>query len=446
MRDEHRDPRAVLRGVEDLLGDEERGIETHLRGLVERRFARREVVPVDRGGRRVVRQHVVQLRVLLLAAESADRADGGQFDIAHLLPVEVILRHLVLRILQILREEVAAGRAHALEQVFRAFGNHGLRLRRIVQVDAPQRVVRGVAVGHVVEPAVLDGHRPVVGVEARQQRAELRLRSLPVEDFRARRAVRRVDEQPFAVLRRPGPEVPQRMLAVLVDEPVGRLRRADAVVIDLLVLVLRRIDALLRCVVGAVIESLRVGRPLRPRVLHPLDPVLRERPVGGVHHADLHPVRSRRRGGIGEIAAVLRERGGGHGHRAVLRQAVGIEEHLARPARLPRAVEHRLVLQPVVIIVVPPVAVLRRRPLPGVVPQLGEPLTDGVAEGNLRQVVVRHGVFGLDPGGRGLREVVLEPAVGIGDLRAEVVVHDPAALGLGIGQEFDPLHIVTTCK
>ena len=63
-------------------------------------------------------------------------------------------------------------------------------------------------------------------------------------------------------------------------------------VINLLKLVLGRVGVLLRGVVGAVIESLGIGRPPCAREFHPLDLVGSERLVGGVHHADLSfPVR-----------------------------------------------------------------------------------------------------------------------------------------------------------
>ena len=177
-----------------------------------------------------------------------------------------------------------------------------------------------------------------------------------------------------------------------------------------------------------------------------VDLVGSERLVGGVHHADLHPVRTRRGGRIGKPAAVLREGHVGQGHRPVVGELIGVEEHLAGLARLLRAVDHRLVLQTVVISVVPPVAVLARGALLGVVPHFGQPLADGPAERNLREVVLRHGVLGGDPRGRGLRVVVLEPAVGIGNLRAEIVVHHVAAHGLGVRLMFYLFHIAAACR
>ena len=444
--DEHRDLRAVLRGVEHLLGREQFGIEIHLRSLVERRFARSDVVFVDRGRSRVVGQRIVKFRVLLPAVESADRADGRKRHFAHLLAGVVVLVNPALRILQVVGEQAAARRAHAFEQVPFTLGNHRFDPPGTVQIDLHQRVVRRIPVGHVIKPVVLAVDGRIIGIETRQQDAEFRVRHPFIEDLHSRRTLRSYDEEPFAVLRRPCREVTQRMFPVLVNELVGRLGRTQRMVINLLKLVLGRVGVLLRGVVGAVIEPLGIGRPPCAREFHPLDLVGSERLVGGVHHADLHPVRTRRGGRIGKPAAVLREGHVGQGHRPVVGELIGVEEHLAGLARLLRAVDHRLVLQTVVISVVPPVAVLARGALLGVVPHFGQPLADGPAERNLREIVLRHGVLGGDPRGRGLRVVVLEPAVGIGNLRAEIVVHHVAAHGLGVRLVFYLFHIAATCR
>ena len=59
------------------------GIEIHRGGFIERRCAAGDVVFVDRGGRDVVGQRIVKLRIVLLAVETAHRADGRKFDLAY---------------------------------------------------------------------------------------------------------------------------------------------------------------------------------------------------------------------------------------------------------------------------------------------------------------------------------------------------------------------------
>ena len=261
ISNEHRDFGAVLRGEEHLLGRELRGVEPHLRSLVERRCARGDVVFVDGRGRGVVGQRIVKLRILLLAVETPDRPDGGQFDRTHQPAVVVVLANPALRILEVGGEQVAAGRADPVEQTLPILGNHRFDPGRTVQVDLHQGVVRGIFVGHVVELVVLAVDRHVVRFEAREQGAEFRFRDFLIKDLGARRTLRAHDEEPLAVLGRHGREIAQRVRLVLVDEFVGRLGRTQFVIVNFLELVLGRIGALFRSVVGAVIESLGIGSP-----------------------------------------------------------------------------------------------------------------------------------------------------------------------------------------
>lgn len=101
------------------------------------------------------------------------------------------------------------------------------------------------------------------------------------------------------------------------------------------------------------------------------------------------------------------------------------------------AVQHGLVLSSVVAVKIVIIPEFSRSSLPGISPQLGQAGTHRLAERNLIQVILRHGIFGSDPGGRLFRTVVFEPAVGVGDFGAEVVIHDFRTLGIGIRQVFD---------
>ncbi len=344
----------------------------------------------------------------------------------------------MLGVLQIDGEKAVAARRDAFQETL-LFGNDDLGFAGTVEVEFQQAAVRRAVVGGV---AAVDDF--IVGLEAGQQGAELFFIRAAAEDFGARGALRSDHEDPLAVVAGPGREVAQRMGRVVVDELVGRLRRTEGVVVDFLELVLRRIDPCFRGVVGAVIESLGVGRPCGARELYPFDAVAGRLARCNVEHPNLHPVRSRCGHSIGAIFAVLGERDSREGHRAVVGQGVGVEEDAAIAVGRIGAVEHRLVLKSVVVKPVPGVAVFGGDALLGVVPQFGKPLADGLAERNLRQVVVRHGVLGLDPGCRGFRGVVLQPAVGVGHGGAEIVVDRLPALGVGVGQVLDRFHLCAT--
>ncbi len=232
---------------------------------------------------------------------------------------------------------------------------------------------------------------------------------------------------------------------VAVHQHVGRLRGAEEVIVDLLKLVLRRIDPLFGSVVGAVIETFGIGRPRGARELHPLDAVVGQLARSHVEHPDLDPVGTRSGHGVGAIFAVLGERDVRKRHRTVVGQGIGVEEDLGLAVGRGGPIEHRLILQPVVMEPVPRIAMLGGDALLGIVPQLGEPLADGPAKRNLRQIIVRHGVLGSDPGGRGLGIVVFEPTVGVGHDGAEIIVDHLAARGVGIGLMLDLFHLRTTC-
>ena len=443
--DEHRHLRTVLRGVEHLLGGEQRGIEIHVRSLEQRRFARGDIVLVNRGGSRVARHRIIDFGSLVVAVEARGGADARQCDIAHRPTVEAVLDDLALCILQIRGEEVSPGGGHILEQALFIFRNDCRYARRRVQVDLHQRIVRRVLVRYVIELVVTALDERVIGLEARQQRAEFRLGNFLIKYLGSRRTLRSGDEEPFAVLRGPCREVTQRMFGILINQLVSRLRRTEAVVIDFLELVLRREHSFFRSVVSAVIETFGIGSPLGAGELDPVDLIGRELAVGGVHHTNLHPVRAGFGHRAGAVFPVLGKSHRRKRHRPVVRERIGIEEHLALRTGGRRTVEHRLVLQPVVVEIVPRIAVFGRDALLGVIPQLGQPPADRVAERDLRQVILRHGILGLDPCRRRLRIVVFQPTVGIRDLRPEIVVHHVGALRLGVGHVFYLLHVVATC-
>ncbi len=58
-----------------------------------------------------------------------------------------------------------------------------------------------------------------------------------------------------------------------------------------------------------------------------------------------------------------------------------------------------------------------------VIPQIGELLLDGVAPGQLRQITKGEFVLLLDKLFGGRRVGILQPAIGIGDLDAVIIVH-----------------------
>ena len=82
----------------------------------------------------------------------------------------------------------------------------------------------------------------------------------------------------------------------------------------------------------------------------------------------------------------------------------------------------------------------------GVVPQLGEALTNSVAEGYLVQIVERNMVLCRNPLGGGLRVIILEPAIGVGDNGTEVVVRYGVLLRCGVWEHADFHSTIASCQ
>ena len=444
MNEEHRHLRTVLRGEEYLLRGEHLGIVANLGLLVERRLARTQIVNVARSGSRETIDRVEYRRILLLATKARHRTDCGQLNLADQLTRHLILTHLVHRVLHIGCHQHATYGTDRFEQHLGILSYHVLQTCGTHQIDLRQTEVGCSVVGQHVCVVALNGYDRIVVSKTFEQRAELALALLAIEHLATRRTLRGVNKLPLAVATLLAREVTQRVLSVPIDQLIGTLSVAQLVIIDLLELVLRRIDALFGFIVCAVIEALTVGSPTCARELHPLDLVRELLARLGIHHADLNPVRTCRGNRIGHIFTVLREGYGRQSHRTLVRERIGIEEHLTLSVKRRLAIEHRLVLQTVVIEVVVPIAVARGRTLLRVVPELSQTLADLIAVGNLREIVERNLVLSLYPLGGFGGVVVLQPAIGIGHLSSEIVINNLTTLGCGIGFQFDGLATTAT--
>ena len=344
------------------------------------------------------------------------------------------MRYGALGLVEVEREQRSAGHRRPFEQQFRLgqqfaqdrLGSVEVRLHQPVAGRAFVRVEDGAAVARV--------NQSIIVSEAGEQYLEFgrAFRQVGPQHLVAARALGRENEQMPVVLADFGAHVSQRVGAILVDQAVGALLGPELVEKDFLEAVLRDERLGLLRLVAAVIEA--VPGPDGARELDPADHVGQQFARGHVHHADLDPVRTGRGGRIGAILAVLRERYVAQRDRTVVRQLVRVEEYLGRTVEAFLAIEHALVLQSVVLEKEKVVAVLARHSVFRVVPELGQPVADLVAERDLRQVVLRDFVFGRHPGGRLGRVVVLQPAVRIGHFRSEVVVDRAVHAGDGIRQ------------
>jgi len=214
-----------------------------------------------------------------------------------------------------------------------------------------------------------------------------------------------------------------RLGRVGVEEFILFLWCAEFVIIDFVVLV--HIAELLTgfwAVVGGIEESVLVPRGTRE--LCPFDVVGEEFEGGHVLHVDLDPVGAAALDGVGHVLAVVGEADAAERHGAVVGERVGVEEDGGLAVEGLLHVNDALVLEAVVLRVDIAPVFLRWHTIALVVNQLRQSVLECAAERDVAQVVLCDFILFLDPF-RGLGGgVVFEPAVRVGDLRAEVIVGD----------------------
>ena len=427
--EEHRDPRPVLAGVEDLARLVILGVELD-RGPPEKLGAPGgDIVLVDRGREGEGGVDVEQNLLVPLSVESAGRAQGRKRDLADGVSGQVVLEDFRVGVLEVGAEELAAGRGGAAQDLG-LFGDDGgpIVLGRLLGIDQDDPVIRGVDV-RVEKDLVADGvdDAAVVG-EPRHQ--DLEGRVLGVEgapaDLVARGPFRNVQEKEFFVFGDVGVHVAEGMLTVFKDQPVLVLGISDFMIKDLLVLVAGgQLPAGRGRVIAAVIES--PALPGRARELDPADPVGKLRLRRDLHDPDLGPIGAGLRSRNGHVPVVMGGADQADPNRPVLGQEVGIDEDLGSPVQSFLDIDDGLVLKAVVLIEEIVFPDPGRRRVAGIIVDLGQSPPDPLPEGDLLKEGEGHGVLGLDPGFDLLGVVVLEPAVGVGDLGPEVIV-DPVGL------------------
>ena len=439
MDDEHRDLRAVLRGIPDLLdlvgGAVHLGV--HVRELA--RLARLEVVA--EGSRRIgegceVEEH---LRVVGLARDGRDRAQRGQLDLLHFPAVEPVEGEAVAGILEALDHDLLVDHAGRVELLLRlrhhghrraravghVHGDHAAQRRVLVRDE--EQTARGiprieVGVGEALEQEL------GLAVPAAVGHPDLRLVAGPLEAGQ---------DQPAAVEAQA--RAPDHLLAVggLEDERVLVLSLAHPVEVDLREIVLLARGHRARLREARVVEAAVLGGPGDARELGPLDLVRQVLARGHVADVDLLAVGAAAGEAVAQERAVPGGRGGDQGHRPVGAQGVSVEQDALGARQALAHAEHGLVLQPGVAREEVAVALLLGHGHARIVDERGQARLDGLPRGRV-EVGARERVLGLHPSHRLGIVGRLEPTVGIGDLDAVVVLHHVRLLGRRIGQARGP--------
>ena len=435
VRDEHRDPCAILARVEHLLRLVPGRIEVDGGRLEDTRRAALEGVAEDRGGIEEGREGVEHLVVLALAADRPDRPERGKLQVLQHPPIKREQAQPGGGIVHVVRHERVMDDLHPLEHVL-ALGNElppppplGM-----AGVDRDDTLAGRVEVGEEIEHGAVVPHERVARIEIVQEPDHLagdprmpRILQVAIID-----AVPPVRTEPdgqhgvAAVVRHLGVHPPVGLVGPLVHEHVLRLICAEAMIVEPLeaVHVGERLVGGLR--VAAIEKARPILRPRRPGKLDPLEMIGQVARGDDVAHAKLLPVRPARCRAIREQPTVVGDRQRRERHRPVFGEDVRIEQRLGGRLERRLLVQNRLILQPVVLEEEVAARLPERRAVLRIVPELREPLADRGARGDLREIGGGEPVLRLDPGAAFGRVRVLEPAVRIRDSGPVVIVDDIA--------------------
>ena len=232
------------------------------------------------------------------------------------------------------------------------------------------------------------------------------------------------DHQITPIVRHVPAEAPLLLIRPLVNQRVLRLRGADTMIKKLLKIIraLQRF-ARFRLLVTAVKKALAVLRPGRAGELDPLQFVRQIRPRPHVAHLPLLPVRAGHGQPVRHEISVLTEAVATQRHRAIGRQFVWIEQHARFGLKGVGHVQHRLILQPVVLRKKVTPALFERHPVALVIPQFLQARPQLRALRQLLEIPERHAILRLDPRFGLGRIVILQPAIRIGDRHAVININ-----------------------
>ena len=311
-------------------------------------------------------------------------------------------------------------------------------------VDGDDTAARGSVVGLKVKDRASVSHESVRGIEIVEQPDHRRLESrmLRIAEVLIVDAIAAVGPEPDGVdgVASVGADfhgkAPVGMIGPFVDQPVGRLIGAELVVIDFLVVVdlEQRIGAGRRLGIAAVEKPGAVMRPRRARELDPLEMIAAVLLRRYIPDPKFLPVRSAARRAVDQRAPVFGEREDRERDRAVGREGVGIEQDRGLRRQGALRIQHRLVLQSRVLEEEVAATLLERRAVFRIVPQLGETAPDPLAFRDLLKVCERDAILCLHPGARLGRVHILEPAIGVGNSGAVVIIDHVTLVRRRIGE------------
>ena len=210
-------------------------------------------------------------------------------------------------------------------------------------------------------------------------------------------------------------QAPLRLIRPLIHQSVLFLRLAEAVEVELLIEILfLEFLAFFRCGITGIIKTVAFHRPRGPAELHPLDIVRQILAGSDVAHLPVFPVAAGLGQAIGHQLAILGDVITGQGDGTVLRESIGVQQHLLfGPRFILPPVGDRLPLEAGLPGIKETPRDLVRHAVFVVILKLLQPVQQGRAPGQLAEEILGKLRLGIDPS-HGLRAIeVLHPAIGI---------------------------------
>src|SRR4030095_242030 len=257
-----------------------------------------------------------------LPAETDGRADAGQLNLADELSVQIEELDLRARVLQIRGYEMVSDQIHAFERLRSLW--HKLLPSAVFKfacVNRDDSASRRVQVGAEPEDRAVVADEVVRGFEFMDQLHDLSARRLKVFEKNSVSLVGSLpdaDDEVTPVFGDVAVESPFLLVFALVDQNVFRLRGADAVIEELLIVVrVFELGLLIRLLAAAVEKPFAVRRPRRAGELHPFDLIGEVIARLDPAHIPLLPIGAGGRKPVSQIFAVFADLQARQGHRAV---------------------------------------------------------------------------------------------------------------------------------
>jgi hypothetical protein len=355
VSEDHRDAGAVFAVVKDLLHLELVGVKIYLRLAHELRFVRENIVAIDGRWDVVAGVDVKRFFVVLVAAETFHGALPWQLDFAKRLAGEVEDLRLTENVDHVLADDAATENADSVERFLAGGHDFGEMLAAgLIDVHRDDALGRRFQIGDEIELCsfIADERKLVVEVADELFEGRVGGRSGFADEHLVLRigAAGDIEDHVLAVVSDAEAKVPVGVVGPAIHELVFFLLGAQLVEVHHLVQGRGlKLLAGLWLRIARVVEARPLLVPIGAAEAAPLHGIVELFAGFNFHHEDLLPIAAGFGARVCKQAGVVGHARAGKGNGAVFGPFVGVDQHAAfRFVRI-GDVQHRLVLQAVVL-------------------------------------------------------------------------------------------------